>query len=353
MEEYLKKYTTPLEKKKRKKRKPQNRGIKIVDDDVGWLNNKIEENHAQEIKFLLEEEKPQVVEMTRNDFADTAKWKSITNSDDEDKIEDKQKIEELRNERLDSDDSDMDIPRQSNADSLNEKRKADNPVANSDEDSDEDLDVPRPNTNKQPQMSGGGSGGLISLEKFRDEVSQKKKMDSDLQKMAENYKNTAPIRRERGTGKIVDVFAEAKAFEEKLKKKKEREEKYARWGKGLKQAEMKTSLLEDRLKEESKPFARYKDDEDLDKMLREEIREDEDPMAQYIKKKKQGKKINEESNLPKYKGPPPAPNRFGILPGYRWDGLDRSNGFESRYYLRQSNLAAAKQDYHMWSVNDM
>lgn len=49
---------------------------------------------------------------------------------------------------------------------------------------------------------------------------------------------------------------------------------------------MRTLVALDRIHEESKPFARYGDDEDLDKMLRE--REDEeDPMAKFIKKKKE------------------------------------------------------------------
>lgn len=53
----------------------------------------------------------------------------------------------------------------------------------------------------------------------------------------------------------------------------------------LKQVEDENEKRAAEIHEMSKPFARYKDDEDLDRLLRAEIR-DEDPMAAYIRAKR-------------------------------------------------------------------
>ncbi|KAJ1948588.1 Pre-mRNA-splicing factor cwc26 [Linderina pennispora] len=71
----------------------------------------------------------------------------------------------------------------------------------------------------------------------------------------------------------------------------------------------------------------------------------DDPARAFIKQKAK------KQAYPEYTGAAP-PNRFGIRPGYRWDGVDRSNGFEKSMFARQANASARSQDEYAYSVAD-
>jgi pre-mRNA-splicing factor CWC26 len=136
--------------------------------------------------------------------------------------------------------------------------------------------------------------------------------------------------------------------------------KYQLWSKGVKQSEASQAERVDQEHESNKPLARYEDDADRDQLLKE--RElTEDPMLEYIRRKKQIKatkmalqRDEEVHVLPKYSGSVvPLQNRFAILPGYRWDGVDRSNGFEVKLMSKQNEAIANQEEAYRWSTADM
>ena len=153
--------------------------------------------------------------------------------------------------------------------------------------------------------------------------------------------------------------AKLKDMEAKLVLEKEKQAKLAKlkeatdkWSKGVKQQEAQSNRLAEDMHEMSKPLARFAGDEDLERMLKQQDREG-DPMAMYMASKRAKATSDGKPPRPVYRGPAAAPNRFAILPGYRWDGVDRSNGFEKMYYEKQNKSVAIQEEAYKWSVSDM
>ena len=103
-------------------------------------------------------------------------------------------------------------------------------------------------------------------------------------------------------------------------------------------------------------FARYADDATLEAQRKAMLRKD-DPMAAYDDSldnaKSSSKNKQSHPRLPVYKGPPAKPNRFQIRPGFRWDGVDRGNGFEDKLLAQRFSKQYQQEQAYKRSVADM
>nr|XP_015097698.1 BUD13 homolog isoform X5 [Vicugna pacos] len=218
--------------------------------------------------------------------------------------------------------------------------------------SDSDLSPLRrsqPLGKKAAHMYSGARTGLV-LTDIQREQQELERRDQETVAFEAEFQYAETVFRDK-SGRKRNLKLERLEQRRKAEKDSERDELYAQWGKGLAQSRQQQQNVEDAMKEMQKPLARYIDDEDLDRMLREQEREG-DPMANLIKKSKAKENKNKKVR-PRYSGPAPPPNRFNIWPGYRWDGVDRSNGFEQKRFARLASKKAVEELAYKWSVEDM
>ena len=194
----------------------------------------------------------------------------------------------------------------------------------------------------EPQTVNGLRAGYVSGKELTETMERKKRDEEDRFSRLDNTQ----------TGKVAETVYRDKAGKRveadsgKRKKTAEEEEtelKNMVWGKGLVQMEEKEEARRRLEAEKSRPFARTEDDKEMNDELKQVTRWG-DPMAARLEKT--------QSSKPKYRGPYP-PNRYGIPPGYRWDGVDRSNGFERNYFNAQNTRRTREHEAHLWSTEQM
>lgn len=232
-------------------------------------------------------------------------------------------------------------------------REGEQETVKSDEDEEEDRPVIVQQQNEGPRMSNGQRAGVLTkaeikleAEKARD--AERKAMER-LKKESQG-ENEETIYRD-ASGRKVDPKMK-RAEEARLRKEAiEKEARRMEWGKGLvqrKEAEEEKRRLKE---EKDKPMARYADDEDLNEELKERERWN-DPAAGFLTKKTgSSKSKGKRLARPTYKGAW-KPNRFMIPPGYRWDGVDRSTGFEDTFLLQQNQSKSRAAEAHAWATED-
>lgn len=112
----------------------------------------------------------------------------------------------------------------------------------------------------------------------------------------------------------------------------------------LEEKEKKKELEEARFK----TLARYKDDVELNDELKDRERWN-DPAAAFLTKGKDGGLSKTGRKL--YQGAW-APNRYGIRPGHRWDGVDRGNGFEKKWFEARGKREAIRELEYQWEMDE-
>ncbi|KAG0174252.1 Pre-mRNA-splicing factor cwc26 [Apophysomyces sp. BC1015] len=201
------------------------------------------------------------------------------------------------------------------------------------------------------KMSSGQRAGLLTKEEIRQEAARAREVERQEMSRLRDMPKEESVYRD-ATGRKYDP--KIKRAEEARAKKEaiEREERRMEWGKGLVQRN-EAEAERVRLKEEkAKPLARYVDDVDYNQGLKDQHRWN-DPAAGFLTKKKSSKKGKDNGpSRPTYKGPW-KPNRFMIAPGYRWDGVDRSNGYEDQFLLQQNQRKSRAKEAHGYATEDM
>lgn len=190
------------------------------------------------------------------------------------------------------------------------------------------------------------TGGLVDAQQLKKMLPQHNLTNaSDL--TAEEIARAQETVYRDSSGKKIDTKA-ARAEAARLKRLRlEKEAQRMEWGKGLVQKDEAEKRRQELEKQRGTAFARHADDKDLN----EELKAKElwnDPAAAFLTKKK-----SKGPRKPEYNGPAPLPNRFGIKPGYRWDGVDRGNGFEKKLFQSQNSRKRKGAESYQWSADDM
>ena len=338
--DYLSKYLedpsnqTKKDKKKKKKKKSSKREeARLVVKDEDEPDDLLLGQHAgaaaaDDDSEGEDEEGPVIVNeeaLDANASFTRGQWENVSESNVN---------ESKRRKRYDSDDDeDAKAHSERRHDSSDDDHGQKNKVKarhDSDSSSDEVKD-------EKSRMSSGHRAGLQTGRGFAEaEADIRLKRNTQAQDMVDRYGMGETVHREKEatTGKPILTAAQ----QAEINQGKYQKEKAAREHQQFEQMQLSE-------------FARRVDDDEIETLRKQSLREG-DPMAKYAKqpsKKTKGASKQQAPSRPVYKGPPPKQNRFGIRPGFRWDGNDRGNGFEDRILAQRSSRNHRQEEAYRWS----
>lgn len=291
----------------------------------------------------------------------TRRRRNDSDSEDDDGISDKGK----RKRRHDSDSENGSIDNERKQKKHHKKRKHHHHHHRRRHDSDSDSSGTKDSKGRAKKMSSGHKSGIQSSSDFaKAEKKLRKRQKEELAKHNAGAETGETIYRD-ASGKKRTVDAEHD--EEQLRlMEEEKAEKQKQANKGTYQKLQEEAKLHELEMASSMTLSRTVNDIQMEDRKKTIIREG-DPMAMYAWKKQQeeqaavaasgdGKSVGAAAAVPlkpMYKGPQPKANRYGIRPGYRWDGIDRGNGFEDKVLEHLHSKGRKKEEAYKWSSADM
>lgn len=206
-------------------------------------------------------------------------------------------------------------------------------------------------------MSSGLRAGLVQGEQLRDEAArlrEERRARVEAAPAEETGRGAGTVYRDKGGKRI----SREEWVEQRQAKKKKRLSEYPEqeleWGGGVKQRVCQEEEKAEVERIAAQPFARFEPDAKYMEELRE--RQDwNDPMRQVRPDVEDGDRIPKEThtkNRPKCPHPP-WPNRFNIVPGYRWDGKVRGNGYEKSWLEARNHREFQKQEQWKYEMEEL
>ncbi|RYP63966.1 hypothetical protein DL771_009001 [Monosporascus sp. 5C6A] len=205
-------------------------------------------------------------------------------------------------------------------------------------------------------MSDGTHAGLQSAAAVSAQLERRRKAErAEFEKTSKSHKEAETVYRD-ATGRRVDVEWKRAEARRAAAEAREKEEAARRALRGDAQAREAERRREELLDARTMAFARTADDEGLNEELRAQTRWG-DTMAQFVGSGGGGGgggadgKRKRLKGRPVYQGAAP-PNRYGIRPGYRWDGVDRGNGFEAERFKAINRRERNKGLEYSWQMDE-
>ena len=199
------------------------------------------------------------------------------------------------------------------------------------------------------RMESGVRAGLQSGAEVA--AATKKKQDEDKRRAEEAAREMGGAAQQTiyrdASGRVINIAkkrAEAKNRAEEEERQRLAKEKSARGDVQNAEADKRKQQLQDA---KTMTVARYADDAELNAELKGRGHWN-DPASGFLRKKKAGRSV---TGKPLYQGAF-QPNRYGIRPGHRWDGVDRGTGFESQWFSSRNKKADVERLEYQWQMDE-